>query len=83
MHQQPKLTPMEILSEHGGLLVRRVVEREDEVADALFEVATNGRKEWTQRDWSRLLRSLKATNLTVSEWLQMREKQLCSKSRHI
>ena len=65
-------TPEEILSDHGGLLVRRVAQREDsdEVTQALFEVATRGKTEWTHDDAKRLADSLLNCDMTVSKWLK-------------
>ena len=71
--QQP--TPEETLSAHGGLLVRRVAERGDELTDALFEIATEGRIRWTHSEAVRLERSLAACDQTVAEWLESRETQ--------
>ena len=66
-------TPHDILNDHGGLLVRRVVERNDEVTDALFEVAIDGRKNWTHREADGLQNSLKRCDMTVRDWLKSRE----------
>lgn len=73
MHSPQQKTPHDILSDCGGLLVRRVVERDDEITDALMEVATAGRTHWTYRDAERLVHSLKTCQLTVAEWLKERE----------
>jgi hypothetical protein len=64
-----------ILGEHGHLLVRRVAGRgdADPVANALYEMAADGRTEWTQPRWSAELRKLDTSDLTLSQWLSARD----------
>lgn len=57
--------------EAGGLLVRRAVDRDDWISDALLDVAAGDRRNWTLRDWKALLRDLRRTPGRVSDWLDL------------
>ena len=64
-----RLSPAERLADCGRLLVRRAILRDDEIAEAIFEIAANGKREWTPAEWDTLLTELKRTDMTVEEWL--------------
>ena len=48
---------------HGHRLVRRVIVRNDWVAQAVFDIAAGDRKEWNPRDWRILFKHLRASPL--------------------
>lgn len=61
--------PAEILREHGRLLVRRAVMREDEITDAILDLAAGDRTEWHIAEWFDLLMDLESSDMTISEFL--------------
>jgi len=64
-----KAAALETLEDHGSLLVRRVVDRNDELSEAIFDLAADGQTEWTLEDWDTLVAELTGSNLTVDDWL--------------
>ena len=61
--------PAEILREHGRLLVRRAVMREDEITDAILDLAAGDRTAWHIAEWFDLLMDLESSDMTISEFL--------------
>ena len=57
----------EILEENGHLMVRRAIEREDAVADAVFNVLAGSRLEWTLEDWEELLHNARLDDRRVRQ----------------
>lgn len=60
------------LQQHGRIKVCRAAEGKcpEGVDDALFEVAADGRTEWTHEEWLQVLADLDATQLTIAAWLK-------------
>jgi len=56
--------------EVGHILVRRAIQRDDWVADAIFDIAAGDKKEWTVIEWTALLCDLEKCKLKVSDWLE-------------
>jgi len=66
------LDPVDRLrDEVGHLLVRRAVERDDWVSEALCDVAAGDRTDWSTQDWGTLLTGLRQTQLRVADWLDL------------
>lgn len=61
-------TPAEYLEDYKHLLVRRAVQRDDAVSEAIFTLADD-KKEWTLEEWNTLLADLDKCDLTIGEWL--------------
>ena len=57
------------LSDHGSLLVRRAVLRDDWISEAIFDLAADGQTEWTLKDWDTLVAELEASTLSIADWL--------------
>ena len=57
------------LADHSSLLLRRAIARDDDVTEAIFDLAADGQTEWTLEDWDTLVAGLEASTLTVGEWL--------------
>ncbi len=57
------------LSDHGRLLVRRAVHRDDWISEALFDMAAADQTEWTTRQWDALLAELERSDMTISEFI--------------
>ncbi len=57
--------------EVGHLLVRRVVDRDDWVSDAVLDIAAGNRKSWTYSDWHMLLVDLRRTPGKLADWLDL------------
>ena len=55
--------------DHGALLVRRAVTRNDWIADALLDLAAGDQTEWTPSQWDTLLTEMFGNDMTISEWL--------------
>ena len=56
------------LAEYGHLLVRRAILRDDWVTEAIFDLAANGRTEWTLVEWDAVVAKIEESTLTVAEW---------------
>jgi hypothetical protein len=66
--QEP--TQAERLADHGHLLVRRAMQRDDWITKALIDLAAADQKEWTFEEWHALLAELdNAGDMTISEFL--------------
>lgn len=59
------------LADHGHLLIRRAVNRDDWISDAILDLAANGQREWTPGEWLDLLTELETSDMTVSEFLDL------------
>ena len=59
------------LKDHGSLLVRRAVLRDDWIADAILDLAAGDQTEWTLEQWDTLFTDLKKSDLTVEAWLML------------
>jgi hypothetical protein len=57
------------LSDHGRLLVRRAVHRDDWISEALFDLAAADQSEWTPLQWDTLLADLERCDMTISEFI--------------
>lgn len=55
--------------EVGNVLVRRVIERDDWAAEAIFEIAAAGKTNWTPVEWAAVICDLERCKLKVSDWL--------------
>jgi hypothetical protein len=59
----------------GRLKVSRVAQGfgPDGLDEALFDLAANGRTEWTWAEWDLVLTDLDSSTLTINQWLDGRE----------
>lgn len=69
MLAQQDRTPADRLRDHGRLLVRRAVNRDDWIADALLNIAANGQVEWSPQQWDTLLTEIAGNNMSIDEFL--------------
>ena len=58
-----------LLDDHGHLLVRRAVDRDDAVTLAILDLAVGDQTEWTPQQWDTLLSELAGCDMTIEEWL--------------
>lgn len=65
MHAQPDND----LRDHGRLLVRRAVFRDDWITDALLDLAAGDQHEWTPQEWDTLLAEVSGSDMTIDEFL--------------
>ena len=56
--------------EVGNLLVRRVIERDDWAAEAIFDIAAGDKQTWTPIEWAAVICDLERCKLRVSDWLE-------------
>ena len=61
--------PAEVLRDHGRLLVRCVLDRDDDLTEALLDLAAGEQTNWTPEEWDVLLTELRQTDETVADWL--------------
>lgn len=61
--------PAECLRGHGHILVRRILTRDDELTDALLDLAAGKQTTWTHQEWEELLSELSGCDDTVEDWL--------------
>lgn len=61
--------PARDLASYGHLLVRRAILRDDWVADAIFDLAANGKEAWTTAEWTKLESELAGSDLLLRDWL--------------
>ena len=60
------------LTEHGALLVRRAMLRDDWITKALIDLAAADKPTWTFEEWHALLAELdNAGEMTISEFLTL------------
>jgi len=57
--------------EAGRLLVRRAIERDDWIAQALCDIAAGDRTDWSLVEWTEVLQRLRQTELRVADWLDL------------
>ena len=69
MTEPGQRSPAERLREHGRLLVRRAVQREDWIAQTLLDLAAGDQTEWTPQEWFDLLMEMDSSDMTISEFL--------------
>lgn len=55
----------------GHLLVRRAVDRDDWVSEAVLDIATGNQRLWTPKQWSALLKDLRRCPGTLDDWLDL------------
>lgn len=63
--------PANDLTAYGSLLVRRAVLRDDWIAEAIFDLASADRTDWTPQQWDTLLKELTESSLTIEQWLTL------------
>lgn len=63
------MTTDELCERHGRLLVRRAVDRDDEVSQTLLDLAAGDQREWTPQQWDALLSELTGCDMTIEEWV--------------
>ena len=64
-----EIAPADRLREHGRLLVRRAVLRDDWIGETLLDLAAGDQTEWTPQQWDALLRDIGESDMTIDEWL--------------
>ena len=57
------------LTDHGHLLVRRAILRNDWISDALLDLAAGSQTEWTPQEWNVLLKELRESSEKIEDWL--------------
>jgi hypothetical protein len=57
------------LRDHGRLLVRRAIHRDDWIADALLDLAAADQTDWTPDQWHDLEMELEASDMTIDDFL--------------
>lgn len=62
-------SPADILAAYGHLIVRRAVLREDDISQALFDLAAGDRIQWTLEDWQPILADLLNCNDKIEDWI--------------
>lgn len=63
--------PERNLRDHGRLLIRRAVLRDDWIAEEIFDIAAADQKLWTPEEWFTLSKELESSDLTVDEFLDL------------
>ena len=61
--------------EVGHILIRRVIERDDWVSEAIFDIAAGDKKHWSPIEWAAVLCDLERCKLKVADWLQGTENE--------
>jgi hypothetical protein len=51
------------------MLVRRILSRDDELTDALLDLAAGDQKKWSVQEWEALLAELAGCDEPVEDWL--------------
>lgn len=69
IHEPEQQTPAERLREHGRLLVRRAVTRDDWISDAILDLAAGEKDHWSLEEWETLLSEILGSDMTIDEWL--------------
>lgn len=57
------------LRDHGRLLVRRAVNRDDWIAEALLDIAAGDQTDWTPAQWDTLLAEISGNDMSIDEFL--------------
>lgn len=52
-------------------MVRRVIDRDDDIAEAVFDIAAGDRQHWTSQDWRTVLADLSGCRLRLADWLDL------------
>ncbi len=55
----------------GRLLVRRAINRDDWISDAILDIAAGDREDWSTEDWNTLLSELQTCRLRLADWLDL------------
>ena len=63
--------PGATLADHGRLLVRRAIDRDDWIAEAIFDIAANGKREWTPSEWEALLTEISGDDMTIADFITL------------
>ena len=63
------LQPHDLRRNAGHLLVRTAVNRDDWIADAVFDIAAGGQTEFTPKQWDEVLSMLDASNIKIGDWI--------------
>ena len=63
MRQPGERTQAERLRDHGRLLVRRAVLRDDWIADALLDLAAGDKQQWTPQEWFDLQMDMETSDI--------------------
>ena len=66
---QQTRTQADRLHDHGRLLVRRAVKRDDWIAEALYDLAAGDKSEWTPQEWFDLQMEMECSDMTIREFL--------------
>jgi hypothetical protein len=61
--------PPQDLADHGALLVRRAISRDDWISQAIMDLAADGKTEWTPDEWMDLTMELEASDMTIREFI--------------
>lgn len=57
--------------EAGHLLLRRIVDREDWISEAVLDLAAGKQQAWTPGQWTVLLTELRHTPGRLADWLDL------------
>jgi hypothetical protein len=49
--------------------VRYVLDKQGDLQDALLDIVTQGKKEWSVQEWQQLVDDIQASDLTVGEYI--------------
>jgi len=63
------LDPADVLRDHGHRLVRCVLKRDDDLTEALLDLAAGKQANWTPAQWDALLTELGKSDEIVEDWL--------------
>ena len=55
----------------GRLLVRRAIDRDDWISEAIFDIAAGSKVHWTPQQWKALDHDLHACRLKLADWLDL------------
>lgn len=56
--------------EFGNVMVRRVIERDDWAAEAIFDIAAGDKTDWSPLEWAAVICDLERCKLKISDWLK-------------
>ena len=63
------LRPHDLRCDAGHLLVRTAINRNDWIADAVFDIAAGGQTEFTPPQWDDVLSMLDASDIKIGDWI--------------
>ncbi len=49
--------------------VRYVLDKQGDLQDALLDIVTQGKQEWSVQEWQQLIDDIQASDLTVGEYI--------------